>query len=668
MGRRAAAVAIVGSVAVGGMGPSPALGNPPTESWPVVSTSLEEPSDLTLGPDGNIWVAYETDCRIGKVSPSGQVASYAAVAREGSGCALGPSAITAGPDGAVWFTNVEPPRVGRVTTAGSITWFGLPEGVAPLDTAGSITHGPDGALWFAAFDHRSGSHALARMAADGGLTTVPVLQGRSGSLRAVTSTASAVWWSFAGSPSAVGRTVPGGGTTTFDLPSTAAPRSLAAAPNGDVWVARDDGRLSRFTSDGQRSDVQALGTPLDIAIGPDAEVWYSFEERVAKAMYVDPGAGRGVQQVTATGQAVRTARWAWTGVLADVTPTPRLLAPGSDGRLWFGADYGSVGSVSLDKPFPMVTLDARVDRQERGAQVTFSVTVSATAGASAIPTGQVEIYQYMEARSTSLTRLGTATLGPGGRATITATVPWGFYEPDLWKARYLGDSAFAGSASPPMVADFRQSATTDVFIRQVYSDLLGRLPEPAAVEYWTGRLTAGSPRTAVAHAIVISTEHRQRLVDGWFQTYLGRRADPAGREHFLTALRSGATFNQARASILGSDEHYRRAGGTVDGFLDALYRGALGRAPDDGGRQHWHAQLGRGVSRATVASAVLHSREGSHQLVRNHFDRFLRRDFVDGPALEHWGGLLQRGFREERLIAEIVGSDEYFHHASTGRF
>jgi streptogramin lyase len=57
----------------------------------------------------------------------------------------GPSGIAFGSDGALWFTETTSDRIGRMTTSGSISSFAIPtRGSEP----GTIVAGPDGAMWF----------------------------------------------------------------------------------------------------------------------------------------------------------------------------------------------------------------------------------------------------------------------------------------------------------------------------------------------------------------------------------------------------------------------------------------------------------------------------------------------------------------------------------------
>src|SRR5260370_24899265 len=67
-----------------------------------------------------------------------------------SGCI--PSEITSGPDGNLWFTEYEWNHIGRITPAGRIQQFTLPTTCTGGCFPYAITSGPDGNLWFTAPD------------------------------------------------------------------------------------------------------------------------------------------------------------------------------------------------------------------------------------------------------------------------------------------------------------------------------------------------------------------------------------------------------------------------------------------------------------------------------------------------------------------------------------
>lgn len=79
---------------------------------------------------------------------------------------------------------------------------------------------------------------------------------------------------------------------------------------------------------------------------------------------------------------------------------------------------------------------------------------------------------------------------------------------------------------------------------------------------------------------VFATPYHGRFesqVDRWYHRYLGRHVDPVGLHDHVEALRRGVPREVVEASILDSREYYRRAGGSPEAFVAALYRDVLGR-------------------------------------------------------------------------------------------
>ena len=122
------------------------------------------------------------------------------------------------------------------------------------------------------------------------------------------------------------------------------------------------------------------------------------------------------------------------------------------------------------------------------------------------------------------------------------------------------------------VALARLSAN-QVFVTQVYEDLLHRVPEDAGLAFWSGILGGGSSRVDVVSEIEDSPEFRADEVEELYATYLHRSADPTGLSAYTSFLANGGMVEQVAAMLAGSDEFYQdQAGGTNDGFLDCLCR------------------------------------------------------------------------------------------------
>ncbi len=206
------------------------------------------------------------------------------------------------------------------------------------------------------------------------------------------------------------------------------------------------------------------------------------------------------------------------------------------------------------------------------------------------------------------------------------------------------------------------AGTAERYVANLYQDLLGRSADPGGLAAWTAALSAGMPRTAVAAALINTDEFRAQRVRESYQMLLHRAADAQGIAAFTAQLRGGGTAQGMRALLAGSDEYYQnRGGGTINGFLNAVYVDLLGRPMDAGARDAFARAMAAGLSRTAVAYAVATSREAYFVLVGSFYTRYLRRAADAGMA-----GLvdaLLRGARDEAVIALFVSSDEYLARA-----
>jgi len=137
-------------------------------------------------------------------------------------------------------------------------------------------------------------------------------------------------------------------------------------------------------------------------------------------------------------------------------------------------------------------------------------------------------------------------------------------------------------------------------------------------------LLHGQDAYAVVNGIERSPEARTRLVDGWYQTYLGRSAVNGEEQGWVAGLLRGASEEMVLGGILGSEEFlYRVAGLTSSGtseqsYLQALYSLLLQRTGSDGEVQDWVPAV-TSSGRATVALAFLESVEYRSDVVQAYY-------------------------------------------------
>jgi virginiamycin B lyase len=135
---------------------------------------------------------------------------------------------------------------------------------------------------------------------------------------------------------------PLGDLTEFSFPEQSRPVSIAAGPDGRLWVTEGNGWLARVTTDGvveQQSlppwITEMPPSPGPIAAGPDGNLWIGDPACCAASDGID-WIERMATDGTGTPFAVPTSR---AGVSS--------IAAGADGNLWFTEELGNqIGRIT----------------------------------------------------------------------------------------------------------------------------------------------------------------------------------------------------------------------------------------------------------------------------------------------------------------------------------
>jgi uncharacterized protein (TIGR03118 family) len=200
----------------------------------------------------------------------------------------------------------------------------------------------------------------------------------------------------------------------------------------------------------------------------------------------------------------------------------------------------------------------------------------------------------------------------------------------------------------------------EIFVDQLYQDLLNRQADPLGLEFWANQLNQGVSRAQVVAGIESSTEFLDVEVQNAYLQFLHRAVDPLGLGFWVNALQHGATLDQVEAALVGSVEYFQnRGGGTNSGFLTALYQDALNRSVDPLGQAFFAQQLASGATTAQVAAEIFASNEFRQDVVQSFYERFLHRA-ADPLGLGFFVGALQQGQQEKDVEAAILSSDEFF--------
>jgi sugar lactone lactonase YvrE len=213
------------------------------------------PGGIAADAAGNLYVADSENNAIRKVSPSGDVTTFAGIAgaargsTDGTGAAarfFGPIGITSDASGNLFVTDTFNSTIRRITAAGVVTTFsGTPEFEGSADGVGAaasfsdprgICSDPSGNLFVADTDN----DIIRRIAPDGTVSTV------------------------AGTAFAVGSADGAGAAATFYTPS-----SIACDGNGNVYVADTNNHTVRkITPAGVVSTVIGVAGKVGLTLGP----------------------------------------------------------------------------------------------------------------------------------------------------------------------------------------------------------------------------------------------------------------------------------------------------------------------------------------------------------------------------------------------------------------
>jgi RHS repeat-associated protein len=250
-------------------------------------------------------------------------------------------------------------------------------------------------------------------------------------------------------------------------------------------------------------------------------------------------------------------------------------------------------------------------------------------------------------------------------ATFTGQVghTYGFYSVATDNVGHVQPTPAGAQASTTVTTGVSALTTQQAnqnFVDQLYHDLLGRPADSAGLAAWTSLLEQGSlTRGQVVGQIIGSQEYETLAVGMLYEQFLHRPADATGLGAFVQLLAQGGSAEQVEAALLGSGEYFTtRGSGTNAGFLGAVYQDVLHRAIDPAGLQAWQQALASGSSRATVASAILNSREAETDQVQALYQEFLHRD-ADAGGLSAFVAVLQRGTPSVQVSVALLGSAEY---------
>jgi uncharacterized protein (TIGR03118 family) len=253
----------------------------------------------------------------------------------------------------------------------------------------------------------------------------------------------------------------------------------------------------------------------------------------------------------------------------------------------------------------------------------------------------------------SYSTVGSHTYGDEGSYTVRVTVS------EEGVSATIASTVTIGQELLP-INDPAHPTPNQLYVAEVYTDVLLRRVDAAGLLYWSRQLDAGAPRDVVAGQLTHSAEYYSNIIiQPAYEKYLGRAADASGLAFWVAQMQQGLTDEELEAGFIGSDEFFNHAGGTDKLWVDALYVDLLGRLPDAQGEAYWVAKLVAGASRASVAFGFTDSAEREAERITADYLQFL--DRLPSPTeVDAWLNEFEQGVTNEDVITGFAASDEYY--------
>ncbi|MBD7999882.1 MULTISPECIES: DUF4214 domain-containing protein [Oerskovia] len=200
-------------------------------------------------------------------------------------------------------------------------------------------------------------------------------------------------------------------------------------------------------------------------------------------------------------------------------------------------------------------------------------------------------------------------------------------------------------------------AAAQSVVKALYTDLLGRGPDPTGLEGWSAALVSGAGQPELVASLTRSQEYVALRVSNAYMEALGRGPDPVGAQDWAREIHAGrATVDDVKRRFYDSSEFFARAGGTPQGYVQVLYQTMLGRGAAPSEIDAWVKVMEvRGRSR--MVDELWFSMEAARMRAGGYYSTFLQRG-PDPTGLTAWAQvLLSHG--EGAVRVGIAGSSEY---------
>jgi hypothetical protein len=187
------------------------------------------------------------------------------------------------------------------------------------------------------------------------------------------------------------------------------------------------------------------------------------------------------------------------------------------------------------------------------------------------------------------------------------------------------------------------------------------------LQKWQDVIDSSLKTKAEVAGVILDSAEFQSGAAAITRLYLGalqRAPDAAGLNHFMQQHSSGNTLSQMGASVVASSEFTGKYGTPDNGALiDQLYLNVLGRSADADGKAYWNSRITTGLSLGEVVAGFTESTES---IARTDAKVSLALDYLgllgrtpDANGYSYWLSEQQAGLSEVNIIGTFMSSAEY---------
>jgi virginiamycin B lyase len=309
-GRALATIVLLAVAAVASAAPAGAAARTITEFK--IKSPNNQPGDMVVGSDNNVWFVDQATNKIGHISHTG-VISGAVIPTANSS----PVGIAEGSDGAIWFTEAAGNKIGRMLPGPAFSEFNIP---TASSSPRGITAGPDGDLYFV----ENRPHTVNKInPTTHTISLVATLPPGSSPTRITSGPDGNLWVSETGANS-VARVTPGGTVTQVALTGAAAPSRITSGPDGNVWATEPGtNHIAQITTAATPvlTEFAVTGKPTGIASATDGNLWVTLQS------------ANSIARVSTSGSVK-------TFAIPSSATSPSGIVMGGDGNIYFSENAG----------------------------------------------------------------------------------------------------------------------------------------------------------------------------------------------------------------------------------------------------------------------------------------------------------------------------------------